>query len=332
MKGQLQKAVSLITAPCFRLKHQNQPMILMFHGFTDYEHSGCENCQHKHLHVVKFEAFLKHLKQHYQIISLDDLVKALEDNTALPRRAVVLTFDDGFLSNYTLAYPLLKQYQAPATIYLATEFVDAGKPIWTDRIDYAFHTSGRSPTELRAAKSQLKKLPQEQIESAVTDWESKLQVETLDCLHLGTSPIYAPLSWDHILEMQSSGLITFGAHTHTHKILGRCQMDTVRAELALSKSIIEDRLGQRCDHFCYPNGSHGDFSQETEDCAREVGFRSSVTTLNGRLSNALHPFLMPRLGITNDLELARFKLITSGFTTWLENTRRKLKPSPVSRD
>jgi peptidoglycan/xylan/chitin deacetylase (PgdA/CDA1 family) len=304
----------------------------MFHGFTDKEHSGCENCQHKHLHNTKFEAFLKHLKQHYQIISLDDLVRALEHNTALPKRAVVLTFDDGFLSNYTLAYPLLKQYQAPATIYLATEFVDESKPIWTDRIDYAFHAAGRSPTELKAAKSQLKKLPQEQIESAVTDWESKLQVETLDCLHLGTSPIYAPLSWDHILEMQSSGLITFGAHTHTHKILGRCQMDTVRAELALSKSIIEDRLGQQCDHFCYPNGSHGDFSQETEDCVREVGFRSSVTTLSGRLNNALHPFLMPRLGITNDLELARFKLITSGFIAWLENTRSKLKPSPVSRD
>jgi hypothetical protein len=109
-------------------------------------------------------------------------------------------------------------------------------------------------------------------------------------------------------------------------------MDTVRAELALSKSIIEGRLGQQCDHFCYPNGSHGDFSQETEDCVREVGFRSSVTTLSGRLNNALHPFLMPRLGITNDLQLARFKLITSGFTAWLENTRRKLKPSPVSRD
>ena len=332
MKGLLIQQTSLIVSGFFRFLNRRRTVILMFHGFTDHEHSGCENCQHKHLHNTKFEVFLKHLKQHYQIISLDDLVKALENNTALPRRAVVLTFDDGFLSNYTLAYPLLKQYQAPATIYLATEFVDEGKPIWTDRIDCAFHAAGRSPTELKAAKSQLKKLPQEQIDTAVRDWETKLHVETLDCRHQSTPPIYAPLSWDHICEMKASGLITFGAHTHTHKILGRCQLDTVRAELALSKRIIEDSLGQRCDHFCYPNGSHGDFSQETEDCVREVGFHSSVTTLNGRLNNALHPFLMPRLGITNDLDLARFELIISGFTAWLDNMRKKLKSGAGSRD
>jgi len=325
MKGLLIQQTSLIVSGFFRFLNRHRPVILMFHGFTDHEHSGCENCQHKHLLATKFEAFLKHLKKHYQIIALDDLLQAQQNDVALPRRAVVLTFDDGFLSNYTLAYPLLKQYEAPATIYLATEFVDVGKPIWTDRIDYAFHAAGRSPTELKAAKSQLKKLPQEQVEIAVCDWEAKLHVETLDCRQQGTPPIYAPLSWDHIREMKASWLITFGAHTHTHKILGRCQMDTVRAELTLSKSIIEDRLGQRCDHFCYPNGSHGDFSQETEECVSEVGFRSSVTTLNGRIKTSASSYLIPRLGITNDLSLERFKLNVSGFTAWLENTKRRFK-------
>lgn len=293
----------------------------MFHGFTTQVHSGCQNCQHKHLLITKFEIFLKHLKKHYQIISLNDLIQNLQQNLPIPRRAVVLTFDDGFLSNYTLAFPLLKRYEASATIYLATEFIDQGKPIWTDRMDYAFHMAGLSAPELRAAKSHLKKLPQEQIESAVTAWESKLHVETLDCRHEKTPPIYASLSWDQIREMKASGLVTFGAHTHTHKILGRCNLDAVHAELALSKSIIEDRLGQSCDHFCYPNGRYGDFSQATENCVREVGFHSSVTTINGRLTTSVDSYLMPRLGISNDLSLEQFVLSVSGFTAWLENEK-----------
>jgi peptidoglycan/xylan/chitin deacetylase (PgdA/CDA1 family) len=295
----------------------------MFHGFTNQVHSGCQNCQHKHLLISKFEDFLKHLKRHYQIISLDDLIKNRQHNTPLPRRAVVLTFDDGFLSNYTLAFPLLKRYEASATIYLATEFVDEGKPIWTDRMDYAFYMAGLSASELRAAKSHLKKLPQEQIESAVNAWESQLHVETLDCRHDSTPPIYASLSWDHIREMKASGLVTFGAHTHSHKILGRCNLDVVRAELALSKSIIEDRLGQSCDHFCYPNGRYGDFSQITDNYVREIGFHSSVTTITGRLTTSVDSYLIPRLGVSNDLSLEQFELCVSGFTAWLENTRKK---------
>lgn len=325
MKSLIYKVVSRAAAPCFRLIHQNHPVVLMFHGFTDFEHPGCENSQHKHLHVKKFESFLVHLQQHYQIISLDQLVQCLELGVPAPERAVVLTFDDGFRSNYRLAFPLLKRFNAPATIYLATEFVDEGKPIWTDRIDYAFHTAGRSISELKAAKAELKKLPQEQIDSAVQDWESRLQVEALNGHQLTEDSIYAPLLWSQASEMRASGLITFGAHTHTHKILGRSHEETVRHELSRSKRLIEERLEHECVHFCYPNGSHGDFSELTERCVHEMGFKSSVTTLNGRIDGLKHGFLMPRLGITNDLDLSRFELMVSGFTAWLENKRHHPK-------
>ena len=297
----------------------------MFHGFTDRVHEGCENSQHKHLHVIKFEAFLKHLKKHYQIISLSQLVHCLEHQLAIPERTVVLTFDDGFFSNYRLAFPLLKQFEAPATVYLATEFVDEGKSIWTDRIDYAFYTAGKTHAELRKTKAELKKLPQEQIEPAVQALESALGIQALDGSTQPPDSIYAPLHWKQVKEMHASGLITFGAHTHTHKIMGRCSEETVRHELCLSKRLIEEHLGRQCEHFCYPNGSHGDFSDFTEHCIRKLGFKSSVTTLNGRINEGNDGFLLPRLGITNDLDLTRFELIVSGFTAWLDNQRHNLR-------
>ncbi len=322
MKGKFLTQIARVMSGGFRFKNQNLPALLMFHGFTDREHQGCENCQHKHLHVQKMESFLAHLKKHHAIISLEHLLKCLADHTPIPRNAVVLTFDDGFQSNHTLAYPLLKRYEAPAIIYLATEFVDEGKPIWTDRIDYAFAAAGKLPKEMIAAKQQLKKLPQEQIEEAVSQWERSLGKRLADSRSLGIPDIYRPLNWEQIQEMQASGLVSFGAHTHQHPILGRSKPETVREELQHSKSLIEQHLQTPCDHFCYPNGSHGDFSDQTEQCVKELGFKSSVTTLNGRVHAAsMDAYLLPRLGITNDLDLGRFDLMVSGFTAWLENLR-----------
>ncbi len=308
MKALARQLLTYTASPVMRALRRHQATILMFHGFTDRQHTGCENSQHKHLHVAKFETFLRFLKRHYQIISLDALVS----DQPVPKRAVVLTFDDGFLSNYTLAYPLLKRYEAPAIIYLATEFVDGHRPIWTDRVDYALHAAGKTLADLRAAKQRLKALPQEQIDSAVAELEAELGHRLINTNDPSIPAIFRTLSWEQVREMQASDLVQFGAHTHTHKILGRCQPETVEWELAQSKAIIERHTGRPCHHFCYPNGWHGDFTETTEQFLAAAGFRTSTTTINGTVRTGQSPYLMPRLGITNDLDLPRFDLILSG--------------------
>jgi peptidoglycan/xylan/chitin deacetylase (PgdA/CDA1 family) len=296
-------------------------MLLMFHGLTDCLHSGCENCQHKHLHVATFEAFLAFLARHYRIFSLDDVVDCLRAGRALPSRAVVLTFDDGFASNYELAFPLLKRYAAPAVVYLATEFVDEHQPIWTDRVDYAFHAAGKSPAEMIAAKQRLKHLPQEQIGAAVAALEETLGARLAASNADGVPAIYRNLSWAQVREMQASGLVQFGAHTHTHKILGRSQPDTIAYELSESKRIIERETSVPCRHFCYPNGSHGDFSDTSERLVQAAGFESSITTLYSRIKPQPDAFLLPRIGITNDLDLTRFDWLLAGLTAAADTLR-----------
>lgn len=322
MKARLRKLLTRIASPLLRWLLRHRPVILMFHGFTSREHLGSENCQHKHLHVEKLDAFLAFLKRYYHITSLDEIAHCLQHGRPLPQRAVVLTFDDGFLSNYTIAYRLLQRHQASATIYLATEFVDEHKPIWTDRVDYAFTAAGKGPGELRAAKQRLKQLPQENIDDAVTELEDALGARLKQSNDPGIPDIYHGLNWDQVREMHGTGLVQFGAHTHTHKILGRCEPETVRLELQTSKSIIERELAAPCLHFCYPNGSHGDFSALTEQYVHEAGFHSSVTTLNGRLRPKPQAFLLPRLGITNDLDIERFDLLLAGVNTMADQLRK----------
>ena len=73
-----------------------------------------------------FESHLKLLKEKANVISMNDYVEALEKNKSLPANTVVLTADDGYRSLYTEAFPLLKKYEMPMTIYLYNNFYPGG--------------------------------------------------------------------------------------------------------------------------------------------------------------------------------------------------------------
>ena len=288
-----------------RRRNREKLRVLMFHGFTDRAHDGIENCQHKHLDVAKFEALLKHLGRHYRVMSLEEIAHKLGRQEKLPPNATALTFDDGFLSNYTLAFPLLRRFNMPATIYLATEFVDGKKPIWVDRLDYALNRAGKSKRDLVSVKRRLKALPQEEVHDAVGRIEEELGFRLERADDPAVPAIYHPLNWDQVREMSGSGLVSFGAHTHSHVILGRSTPEVIRREMQRCKAIIERETGRSCRLFCYPNGDTGDFSDLSEQIIRENGFESTVITVGGFNEPACEPFLLRRLGMTNDLSPAQ---------------------------
>lgn len=279
----------------------------MFHGLTDRDPAGLENCQHKHLHVQRFEALAAHLASHYDVLSMDELTGLLEQGGRLPAFPAVLTFDDGFASNYHLAYPVLRRYGLPATIYLETEFVEEKKPIWVDRVDYAMQQAGRSRGELVSFKEGIKPLPQVEILAAVERLESETGHRLGRADRDDVPAIYRALDWAQVREMVASGLISFGSHTHSHVLLGRAAPEVIRHELLESRRIIERETGVPCTHFCYPNGYLGDFSDISEQILRELGFRSSLTTVGGLNPTPCSAFLLRRLGMTNDLRKMQFE-------------------------
>jgi len=300
-----------ITA-CFRYRNRHRFSVLMFHGLTNERHEGLENCQHKHLDVERFDAFLHYLKKRFQVISLGDLVTSLRDGVAVPPSSVVLTFDDGFLSNYTLAFPLLRKHMFPATIFVATEFVDEKKPIWVDRIDYALSRAGRSKAELTSLKKECKILEPQELLAAVEAVERDLGHRLLDARGDDVPAIYRALDWEHVREMIATGLVEIGAHTHRHFILGHSPLELIQSEVERCKSIIERETGRACRHFCYPNGGVGDFSEASEGIIRNLGFESTLTAIGGFNSSDCSPFLLKRLGVSNDLDRAQFDLLMSG--------------------
>ena len=81
-----------------------------------------------------FRAQLAYLTKHYHIIPLRTLVDALTNDTSIPERSVVLTFDDGFRDNYDIAFPILQEFKAPATIFVVTDALSDGRLPWAQQV------------------------------------------------------------------------------------------------------------------------------------------------------------------------------------------------------
>jgi peptidoglycan/xylan/chitin deacetylase (PgdA/CDA1 family) len=284
-----------------RFLNRHRAVLLMYHGFTDKPaHDGIANHEWKHLPAREFRKQLAFLAGHYNVVHLEDVVRAATDGASLPPRPAVITMDDGYRSIYEVAYPLLKEFRAPAAVFLATKFVNQREYLWTDRVEYAVNhaepgaldvnvgndrirleladTQSRMAAD-RAIRSAFKRLPQDAVSRHVDALERSAK-RSLSA-DGNAEAIYQPLEWNEIREMAESGLVSFGAHSHSHVILTRCTEQDAADELRTSRRIIEDRLGRRCDLFCYPNGRRGDFNSSTKRLVKESGYSCALTTVYG---------------------------------------------------
>jgi peptidoglycan/xylan/chitin deacetylase (PgdA/CDA1 family) len=124
---------------------------------------------------------------------------------------------------------------------------------------------------------------------------------------------FAPLSWEHVREMARHG-VEFGAHTRTHPILARLSDDAERMkEIEGSKRRIEEELQKPADHFCYPNGSEGDFSERCVETVRQVGFRTAVTTIPGLNDVSSDLLRLQRIGVDPWVKMDYFERCLAGF-------------------
>jgi len=298
---------------------QDEFCILMLHGVTERrDEEGIGNTEGIHIHVEDLEAIFQLLTEHYTVVSLDRVIESMTRKEALPPRSVVLTFDDGYLSNYEMAYPLLKKYGINGTIFTATDFVTNQAWQWWDRLEYALgHTKmksfslrigdGRVECSLANREERrncftgllpvIKALPQELVSREVRRVEEKLDCALSDAANVPV--IYKSFNWDQAREMHRSGHVTIGAHTHTHKILGRCTPPTLREELTLCRDIIADQVGVEYPLFSYPNGHIGDHTDETRKAVMDLGFRCALTTDTGFNKIGDDPFTLRRFSTGN---------------------------------
>ena len=251
-----------------------------------------------------FERGIAYLRQAADIVPLDSLVSRLVQKQPLPPKAVSITFDDGYKDNYRFAYPILRKYNLPATIFLNTGFIGSSDACWDYKIYFAIWNTSKTELEIeglgqyylnssadrRKARREIVARLMELSDSEKNHLVGRL-LEELRVEIPGEFGDEINLSWDEVMEMSQNG-ISFGAHTVTHPILTKLSVEEAREEIARSKKDIEERLGVPCASFAYPNG---DFNDEIVRLVVECGFTCAVTAIQRMVTRNADPFTLGRI-------------------------------------
>lgn len=277
-----------------RQKDTGQGTILTFHGLRqDGEPAGVLD-DGLHLPVSIFRLISDHLARHYRVISLAEMVRLSASGQPLLARSVALTFDDGYASNYHLAFPVLKEFGLPATVFLTTGFLDQTESLWFQEMDLAMQAKGEG-VDLSATLASLKKRPTEELRRAVAAYCSEATMPKM------RPAVTLPMSWEMAREMQASGLVELGGHTHSHPILTRCSTEQQRFEIVRCAERLRAELGRDPKLFAYTNGGPEDFSPELGALLAEAGFEAAFTMMSGRIKTGLPAYALPRYGSPESL-------------------------------
>ena len=218
---------------------------------------------------------------------------------------ISITFDDGYKDNYLLAYPILKRMKIPFTLYITTNFIEnQSLPWWFLLEDYL--------ALKKISKNDYKKENSVYLEKIFKDkslndsflnirnkiLNKKFNIEKLYNFkeltekRLG-SKIF--MNWEQINNLNQDKLVTFGAHSVSHKRLSKCSLKESTEEIENSKKIIEEKIKTKIQHFAYPYGGIKDFAKKDIQILKKNNFKSAVTTI-GRSSQILNrnKFLISR--------------------------------------
>jgi len=273
-----------------------------------------------------FAKQMEYLSRWFNVVSVSEVVQWLQGKIKLPDYPALITFDDGYLDNYTLAYPILKQYNFPAVIFLTSGHIGTDKAFYWDLAAYCFfHTSQdhilfpdnkEKSWETKEQKftitnswvESLKRLPDTEKQKWVNELPSRLKVSVPKNYFKNLM-----MSWDQIREMSQNGF-EFGGHTVTHPILSRIPIEQAQQEIIESKSYIEKELGQALLSFAYPNGTKNDFNPEIQSLVANAGYKVAFTLLNGPTSlNEVKksPYTIRRIFILHSHTLAHYSALVS---------------------
>jgi peptidoglycan/xylan/chitin deacetylase (PgdA/CDA1 family) len=234
-----------------------------------------------------FDQQMSYLAANYRVISMPELLDACARGHVLPPRSAMVTFDDACRDFAEHAWPTLKRYRLPATLFVPTAFPDhPERAFWWDQLYQSIraterrdalvtalgrlplHTPAQRADTYRRLKDYVKSLPHR----AAMEWIERI------CADLGAErTVHNVLTWDELRRLAREG-VTLGAHTQTHPLMNRVGPAEVRAEAVGSLRDIERETGTAVPIFAYPSGS---FNDEVVSILREEGFKLAFTTVRG---------------------------------------------------
>ncbi len=282
-----------------KLKQGEYPLSILYyhHVFPQKESYHCEDLCEK-----EFEQQIKFLKQHFNIIPIEKALD-LQKKGWLPPKALAISFDDGYQDNYTIAAPILKKNNCPATFFISTQGVEQTY-LWNDIVEQAIKTTKSATVPANIIGKELVINSKSEKISAFhclvnklkfmsNDIRSKQIIELTQALNVKEfSPTM--MSKIQISDLHKQGF-TIGAHTHSHTILTTESDKNSYQELVKNKKQLEKITNSPITLLAFPNGLYGrDFNQTHCDIAKKIGFKAAFSTNDGGAIQATLPYQVPR--------------------------------------
>jgi peptidoglycan/xylan/chitin deacetylase (PgdA/CDA1 family) len=287
-------------------------LILRYHSICADDHEPEYVSRSISLPAVMFEQQMRHISSGYHCIPLDEAVDCLNRGRPLPRRSIVVTFDDGYQDNYRYAFPILAKYRVPATIYLVSSTLAEDRVLWTSRLRQALTTSRISSLVLPELNGSPFLLHDEtsraasarRLTNTLNTMPAEIRQRLIDRIGEETQAAPSPLAreWfltcDQIHEMSRHG-ISFGAHTVTHPNLPGLDPVEASTEIERTRRELERLIGTKMLQYSYPNRGalHPHFNETVVDLVRGAGYQSAVTSQEGPCPPGSDVFHLHRVGI-----------------------------------
>lgn len=280
-----------------------------------------------------FAQHLEVLRDHGCPMSLAQMMPALRDRR-LPRRAIAVTFDDGYADSLDCGEPLLARHDVPATVFVTTSYVGGAREFWWDDLERFLLLPGRLPETLRVRvgptvhewrlgeaavyrEEDYLRHSSWNIERAsdpsprhsayralcallrtVSDEERTAALDELSSI-AGTTPAgrptHRPLSRERLARVSEGSLVDVGAHATTHSALSALSEAAQRAEIAGSKARLREITGREPAGFAYPFGGRADYTRTTVALVREAGFAFACANIPAAVRPGSDRFQLPRV-------------------------------------
>ena len=237
-----------------------------------------------------FERQMAFLAARRGVVALSELVEDLAHGRRPPAGIVCITFDDGYRDNLTVAAPILDRYRLPATLFLATGFVERGEAQWSDRLH-----------RLSLPRPERKRLHARLLEASHDE-----RMRVLDGFQAEERPPRLMLDWEEARRLvRRYPLFEIGGHTRDHLDLTR-HPGEARAQIDACAADLRGELGVEARHFSFP---YGRSCVEARAAVIAGGWRSAVVTdAPGRIGPATDRYAMPRVAAPRSMMHLRFRM------------------------
>lgn len=275
------------------------------------------------------------IKKNFTIISEKDLIETIESGKWFSEKVAVITFDDGYIDNYELAYPILKQLNIPATFFIACDQINGVATPWWDQAAFVVKASAKKEFTYagkRIIKDRLnsRKAVKRVLRSFKDDGDSDIEKQLNDLskvceVSLPSSELVKKqfMSWEQIKEVANNN-ISIGSHTMSHRILSSLSEDEQRFEIVESKSVLEGIIDKKVNTLSYPVGGELAFNATTKRLVVDAGYKLAYSFIHGENSSLklLDKFSIKRIELSEDSSLYKGQALMNNVLRKFGNSKK----------